>query len=226
MYITWEDRKNRGKIDEIVLRNKPELSFQYAWMEVTQTTAQFVPTHEYGVWNQDMSEEQIAEVVAYYKSYVREPFELPAYDSETQKLVENGVDVINELTYRHYDVVDKTEEELSVDFEEAKQAKIRVLQEALNQEREEYLSQYPQWEIDTFEPRQKEVNAYDQDNTAPTPIIDAMVGGDPTLRIEMIDAVREKMLYLAQKTGQVVVVRDAIKACTTKEELEAIAWNS
>lgn len=81
MYITWEDRKGRGSVDNHALKEKPVFSFEYAWFLVTETSAQFVESHEYGYWNEDMSEEQRLEVVDFYESW-SPPVELPVAEPE------------------------------------------------------------------------------------------------------------------------------------------------
>jgi hypothetical protein len=73
MFITWEDRKNSGRLDTHRLTTKPAFSFEYAWFVVNDETAQYVESHEYGYWNTDMTDEQRAEVVAWYDA-----FEVPA----------------------------------------------------------------------------------------------------------------------------------------------------
>jgi hypothetical protein len=113
MFITWEDRKNKGKIDKQALYQKPELSFTYAWFLVTDDTAQFVETHAEGTYNEDMSDTQKAEVIAFYNTYVRPAKTIPIYDSATQKLVDSTTtEVIDGLTYATYDVVDIPQEEI------------------------------------------------------------------------------------------------------------------
>ena len=88
MFITWEDRKNSGRLDIHRLTTKPEFSFEYAWFLVNGETAQYVESHEYGYWNTDMTDEQRAEVVAWYDA-----FEVPApipYEPTAEELLERA----------------------------------------------------------------------------------------------------------------------------------------
>lgn len=79
MKITWEDRKNYGTIDNKPLQSKPVFSFEYAWFLVTDSTAQFVETHEEGFYNQDMAPEQKQEVLHWYAAWTPPvPPEVPA----------------------------------------------------------------------------------------------------------------------------------------------------
>lgn len=107
-------------------------------------------------------------------------------------------------------------------FEELKSNKIKALHEKYDADYQAYLDQYPKREVASFEIKQSEATAYRIDNTAPTPTIDAMVGGDTTKRVALIDAILAKVDFLAQQEGIMIAKRDAIKACTTQEELDAI----
>lgn len=107
-------------------------------------------------------------------------------------------------------------------FEELQTQMIATLHKNYDAQFDAYLAQYPKGEQTSFEDKASEAKAYHADNTVDTPIISAMVGGDETLRVEMLEAVWVKLIGIAQMEGQMVAKRDAIKACTTVEELEAI----
>ena len=112
MKITWEDRKNRGSIDGVSITTKPNFSFNYAWFQVTDTDAQYVGSHDEGIYNKDMSEAQKDEVMSFYSSYVFTG-EVPSFDETTHKAVESTVtEVIDGKTYSTYDIVELTTEEL------------------------------------------------------------------------------------------------------------------
>ncbi len=87
MYITWEDRKGYGQKDSWPLLEKPVLSFEYAWFLLTDETAQYVESHDPGVFNKDMSPEQIQEVTAFYHSWsapTPEPY-VPTVEDKVQE---------------------------------------------------------------------------------------------------------------------------------------------
>ena len=111
MEITWEDRKNIGSIDDEILSIKPEFSFEYAWFLVNGKTAQFVATHEEGTYNEDMSEEMSVEVLDFYNSYIFQGIK-PNYDGNIEKLVENGIEIIEGKKYKKYLIEPLTELEL------------------------------------------------------------------------------------------------------------------
>jgi len=107
-------------------------------------------------------------------------------------------------------------------FNEQKQDKINQLHTKYQKMYDDYLAQYPKREVDSFATKQAEATAYTIDNTASTPIIDAIVGNNATLKSAYITAVMAKVTALAQQEGQMVAIRDSIKACTTQSELDAI----
>ena len=107
-------------------------------------------------------------------------------------------------------------------FKENKQAKIKELQDKYQAEYDAYLSKYPKREVESFDDKKREALAYNADNNASTPLVDAMVGGDDDLRAEMLNAILSKVLYISSQEGIMVATRDAIKACTTQDDLDAI----
>jgi len=107
-------------------------------------------------------------------------------------------------------------------FEEIKAQKIQELSDKYDADFNAYLSQYPKAEQESFKDKAYEARAYMADNTVATPYVSSMVGGDETLRIEMINAIWAKVQYSATQEGQMIAKRDAIKACTTQAELDAI----
>ncbi len=107
-------------------------------------------------------------------------------------------------------------------LDEAKVEKIKKLHEKYQREYDEYLSQYPKREVESFATKQSEAIAYRLDNTAPTSTIDAMCFGDETKRVELINAILEKIDYLASQEGLMLSKRDMIKACTTIEDVESV----
>jgi len=107
-------------------------------------------------------------------------------------------------------------------LDEQKQAKIKALQDKYQASYNVYLSKYPEVEIASFPTKQKEALAYQVDNTAPTPVIDAIVATWGGTKADYIASVLAKVVYLAGQEGDMVKVRDSIKACTTQTELDAI----
>ncbi len=115
-------------------------------------------------------------------------------------------------------------------LEELKLLKIKELHEKDNEAYEAYLNFYPTKEVKSFEAREKEAFAYKQDNNAPTPIIDALVGYNPAgdlateraKKEEHIDAVLAKVAFIARSAGILIEKRDVIKACNSIQELEQI----
>ena len=86
------------------------------------------------------------------------------------------------------DITDRTDINVGMDYDgtdfviptpptidEQKQAKIKQLHDKYQKMYNEYLAQYPKREVDSFAVKQAEAIAYNLDNTAPTPVIDALI---------------------------------------------------
>ena len=104
----------------------------------------------------------------------------------------------------------------------AKQEKIKQLHTNYQEAYNEYLSQYPKAEVDSFPIKQAEALAYQKDNNAPTPVIDDIVSKSGGTKEDHIQSVLDKISYLAQKEGAMLSIRDKIKACTTQADLDKV----
>ena len=107
-------------------------------------------------------------------------------------------------------------------LDENKLSKIKELNTKYQDDYNTYLSKYPQAEIDTFNDKKKEALAYQLDNTVQTPIIDDIVSTLGGTKDDYILSILSKVSQIAQNEGNLVKTRDAIKACTTQDELDAI----
>lgn len=107
-------------------------------------------------------------------------------------------------------------------FLDVQATKIKQLHENYSAMYKAYINSYSTLEVESFKNKADEAKAYMRDNTAPTPYVDAMANGDDVLRVELLNAIWTKVAYIASVEGQLVAKRDAIKACTTQEELDLI----
>jgi len=107
-------------------------------------------------------------------------------------------------------------------LDELKLEKIKHLQDKYQKEYDAYLAQYPKREVDSFPVKQAEAIAYNLDNTAPTPIIDAIVSKNGAAKDDYVASILTKVTALAAQEGEMVAIRDSIKACTIQDELDAI----
>jgi len=110
MYITWEDRKAKGTVENQDIAIKPVFSFDYAWFLIDENSTQFVETHTEGVWNKDLSEDQVSEVMAFYSAFVFTGIQ-PEFDELTEKLVEQGTEAIDGKMYTVWGKVPLSPEE-------------------------------------------------------------------------------------------------------------------
>lgn len=109
-----------------------------------------------------------------------------------------------------------------------KKEKLRLLKEKRDREYKELLDQYPLDERETFKDRCPEAKAYMTNNTSPTPFIDASMpeGYTEEQRVEEINAVYQKALYIAKLGGESRGLRNKIESVKLedyKNESEAIA---
>ena len=105
---------------------------------------------------------------------------------------------------------------------ENKVAKIKELQDKFQADYDTYLASYPQAEVASFNDKQREAVAYNLDNTTPTPIIDSILARLGEDKATYIKSILDKVKFLAEREGEMVKTRDAIKACTTQADLDAI----
>ena len=111
---------------------------------------------------------------------------------------------------------------LAIGLENNKTEKIKQLHDNYSEFYKTYTESYSTLEVESFKDKADEAKAYMRDNTASTPYVDAMVGGDPLARVEILNAIWAKVAYLASVEGQVVTKRDAIKLATTQTQLDLI----
>ena len=105
---------------------------------------------------------------------------------------------------------------------ENKQTKIKALQDKFQSQYDAYLAKYPKAEVASFNDKQREAVAYNLDNTTPTPIIDSILARLGEDKATYIKSILDKVKFLAEREGEMVKTRDAIKACTTQADLDAI----
>ena len=119
-----------------------------------------------------------------------------------------------------FDYVEQSEVQKTTSEQQAE--KIKQLHENYSEFYKTYTESYSTLEVESFKDKADEAKAYMRDNTASTPYVDAMAGGDPLVRVEILNAIWAKVAYLASVEGQVVSKRDAIKLATTQTELDLI----
>ena len=113
--------------------------------------------------------------------------------------------------------------ELQPSLEELKQKKLDELKNNYQTWYENYLSKCPANERASFQEKAKEALAWSKDNNASTPILDAIIKGygNTLTKADFVQAILSKVTYLAKQEGGMVAKRDAIKAATTIDELNA-----
>ena len=130
MRITYEDRLNIGSIDSEILAIKPEFTFEYAWFLVTNASAEYVESHDLGVYNKLMTEDMVTEVIEYYNNYTFKG-EIPPYNPLTEGIVDDEIVVIDGKKYQQYKVAPLSAEEALRKYKETVPSSITLRQAKL-----------------------------------------------------------------------------------------------
>lgn len=135
-------------------------------------------------------------------------------------------EVYNYIVDNNLDILAYEEPTIPVlSLEELKILKIEELNSKVNREYRAYLAKYPEIEVESFKNKANEASLVMENNQIPlasTPYLSKLASNDITTRNDIALAVDTKMTETAQIEAQAVAIRDAIKSCTTLEELEAI----
>ncbi len=104
---------------------------------------------------------------------------------------------------------------------EAKRAAIKTVHDAQNNFLVAYKEQYPAIEVDSFDSKRKEAEAWMLDNATPTPTIDKLVN-PPETKQDLVNAILAKVNILAEIERQTTAYRTAVKACATSDDVAAV----
>lgn len=114
------------------------------------------------------------------------------------------------------------------DLENAKQEKLNVLNDFVNDKFRAYLAKYPEVEQRSFDKKVEEsllVKTNPTIELSKTPYLTALTGNiSVEARNKRATEVMDKVTENAQLEAFAVQTRDRIKTATTKEQLEAIVW--
>ena len=112
-------------------------------------------------------------------------------------------------------------------LEEAKAAKLAEINAAADRAISKLTATYPDREIATFDKQEAEASAYSADPTAPTPLLSALSQARGVPLDELARRVLVKADAFAVASGCIIGQRQALEdrldACTTVEEVEALA---
>lgn len=112
-------------------------------------------------------------------------------------------------------------------FEQQKQEKLEALNSYVNEQFKAYLEKYPDVEVQSFTKKATEASMVLADNATPmtlTPYLAALTNNDFTARNILAKNISDKVLENAQLEAFAVATRDAVKACTTEDELNNVTW--
>lgn len=103
-----------------------------------------------------------------------------------------------------------------------KESKAKTLRTKYQKQIDAISSNYAPYELESFTDQKAEWKLYSADNTASTPIVDAMATARGITRDALFTKIGTNITAIATLQGQQNATEDAIKACTTLAELDAI----
>lgn len=119
----------------------------------------------------------------------------------------------------------KTPAELLAD---AQAEKIKEINSAYQSELDAILSDYPSAETKTWDKQEAEARAWNADNAAPTPLLDAVAAGRDMDKGELVQRVLAKadawIALSGEATGKRQRLEDEISNAATQDALDAIQW--
>ena len=83
-------------------------------------------------------------------------------------------------------------------------------------------NKYSEYEVESFTDQRNEWKLYIADNNAKTPIVDAIANARGISRDDLFTKIGNNVTAIATAQGQQNALEDAIEACATIEDLEAI----
>lgn len=98
MYITYDTQTNSGEINGTYITEKPNLSFEFAWFLVTDKTAQKLLSWQGE--NENLTDEERAEVVAYANTYTPPKPPEPTLDELKQSKLQEFKAQRDETTHK------------------------------------------------------------------------------------------------------------------------------
>ncbi|WP_404463101.1 hypothetical protein LG331_09995 [Vreelandella aquamarina] len=111
---------------------------------------------------------------------------------------------------------------------EAQAAKLAEINDAYQSELDAVLNEYPNAETKTWDKQEAEARAWDADNEAPTPLLDAVAAGRNMDKAELVQRVLAKadawIALSGQATGKRQSLEDEISKAKTLDALDAIYW--
>lgn len=103
MYFYWEDRYGHGEVNGTTITEKPQFSFEFAYILHREGISEFVETHSEGVWNKPLSQEQVAEIESFISNFQPPvPVEPPPDIVQDVDILSNKIQIAKQTvnTYR------------------------------------------------------------------------------------------------------------------------------
>lgn len=135
-------------------------------------------------------------------------------------------ETVNRYAQEHPDIVTEEQPPAPPTLEEQKSARLAEINAAYNLAVSSMVSTYPSTELLSFDKQEQEARAWQIDNSASTPLIDALVLGRGIDKAELVRRIIAKADAFAKATGYLTGQRqkyeDMLEAAQTVEEVAAI----
>ena len=100
-----------------------------------------------------------------------------------------------------------------------KRVKLKFIKDLYQSKINNLMANYNKFELESFADQRTEWKAWKQDDTIATPIIDTLAAARGIDREVLLDKIGKNVLYIVGLQGEQNSIEDAIKACSTEEEL-------
>ncbi len=108
-----------------------------------------------------------------------------------------------------------------INLDEAKEKKLLAMKTEYQAKIDKLYEAYPAFEMDSFPVQKAEWTAWMQDNTAPTPYVDALAASRNKTKEEMMQRIGTAAVGIATIQGELQKRREAVQAATTIDEVES-----
>ena len=111
---------------------------------------------------------------------------------------------------------------LKTELDISKAFKLKEIKETFQGKINALTAKYNKYEVESFVDQRAEWKAWHLDDTSKTPMVDVIADARGIDREVLLGGIGKNVLFILGVQGEQNKLEDAIKACTTEEELEAI----
>lgn len=119
---------------------------------------------------------------------------VPTYDIYVEKIITDGIPTkIDNNYYQNYKTIPLSEREIEEKLSLIYEEKIKEILQASDDAMNDYMKLFSEVEKHTWYKQEEEINAYNKDNTTPTPMLDALAEARGIDRMTMLNKTNAKV---------------------------------